>query len=937
MVNRPGMTLALALGAICSVAVLSTIPLYTDAILQRLLIKELESFQIETGVYPGSCSLSYNLFAYQGELPRAQYYRRLTDALRKQYIPKLRLPVDLEVRQVSLEKIYLEDDRLPYQQDLTGQIAIESMTDIAEHITLVAGRMAANTKTDGVYEIIVTEEALNFLNILMDRPYSVMDAYTRTRMFTVKVVGVFAVKERRDPYWFKPLEYYRSSLFLDETLFEKDFIDTESEKLGYARWFFALDYHALRVRDLKQLGDAILSNAGSARSAGLLFEFPAAESFREYERKARIMRLILSFLQTPLLLMIVFFVYMISHLGIQSERNEIAVLRSRGSSTSQLLLQHLMKGGLLGILALAAGPPLGILVSRILGSANGFMEFVKRTGLPVAFSSSVVIYALAGIAVFIAAMILPVVFALRSSIVEYKMKLSSQGRRKPGWMRYFVDIALLAIAGYGMYSYRIRKETLITTAAVGTDVPVDPLLFGIAIIFILGAALLTLRLFPPFLRLIHKTIASRLPAPLFAALIHTERSVGMEQFLMVFLIIALSMGIYNATAARTINENAKDRVRYAIGADIVIKPAWNPGSSPTSGTLLDEEGAEGDTRVAEWREPPFHLYAGLRGVEAATRVVRIDAARVAAGNRGRSAVLLAITPGEFGRVAWMRHDLLPTHWFHYLNLLGRYENGVLLSTSVGEDLGVKPGDSILFSWPGQSRIAAVVYGFFDYWPTFNSLSRSVSGRNPGMIVANYRFVQNASVLQPYEIWIRANDDAGSDNEILQDAIDRKLPMSSVSTSSKGIIEAANDPIVQSTNGILTLGFLVSMAICFAGFVIYWVLTLKSRELEFGASRAMGIRKRDVTAMLLAEQFLIIGASVLFGALIGRAASILFIPLLQTVYGAAEQVPPFRIVERSTDFVRIYAVCGVMIGFVSILFRILVSRLRIHEVLKLSEG
>ena len=37
----------------------------------------------------------------------------------------------------------------------------------------------------------------------------------------------------------------------------------------------------------------------------------------------------------------------------------------------------------------------------------------------------------------------------------------------------------------------------------------------------------------------------------------------------------------------------------------------------------------------------------------------------------------------------------------------------------------------------------------------------------------------------------------------------------------------NDPALEGTNGMLTLGFLVTMGVAFAGFLIYWVLSLRS--------------------------------------------------------------------------------------------------------------
>ncbi len=128
-------------------------------------------------------------------------------------------------------------------------------------------------------------------------------------------------------------------------------------------------------------------------------------------------------------------------------------------------------------------------------------------------------YAAFGTLVFLAAMLLPVVFALKSSIVEHK-RIVSSSTRPTGWKRYYVDVLLLLISGYGIYTYRIRRQTLFATQAIAAELPVDPLLFGISVTFILGSALFALRLFPPALRLLHRVAGSRLPAPFFAALIH---------------------------------------------------------------------------------------------------------------------------------------------------------------------------------------------------------------------------------------------------------------------------------------------------------------------------------------------------------------------------------------------------------------------------------
>jgi putative ABC transport system permease protein len=84
--------------------------------------------------------------------------------------------------------------------------------------------------------------------------------------------------------------------------------------------------------------------------------------------------------------MLAFFIYMVSQLIIENDANEIAVLKSRGSSSRQVFLLYLIESVILASVAMVAGPPLGLFICRVLGSSNGFLEFVQRTALPLFLS-----------------------------------------------------------------------------------------------------------------------------------------------------------------------------------------------------------------------------------------------------------------------------------------------------------------------------------------------------------------------------------------------------------------------------------------------------------------------------------------------------------------------------------------------------------------------
>ena len=61
MRNTKWMVLCLLIGFVMASAMMSTIPIYMNASLQRMLVKDLESFQTEYDIYPGAYNTSYGL------------------------------------------------------------------------------------------------------------------------------------------------------------------------------------------------------------------------------------------------------------------------------------------------------------------------------------------------------------------------------------------------------------------------------------------------------------------------------------------------------------------------------------------------------------------------------------------------------------------------------------------------------------------------------------------------------------------------------------------------------------------------------------------------------------------------------------------------------------------------------------------------------------
>ena len=936
MASNRWLVLALLAGSVLSVGLLASIPIYTDGVLQRLLTRDLERYQERTGRYPGTTAAIYNFYRLvEQPAAKAPFHDALENEILTRLVPALGVPVAAQMKRITLD--YLYDVRPQPEESRVETVKkfsrVEALQHLSDHITLLHGRMYNPEPVGGVYEAIVTSEAMQDLQLILGRTYLLHDLLAEQPRLTVKVVGVFAKSDARDLYWFQRFTTLSESFLIDYDTFLRDFLHAPTRNLTNGAWYFALDYHRITIDNVPNLLRRYDEYRRASAQRRVELDFGIAKLLQEYNRRAAVLKITLSFLHVPIVLVLAFFMYMVSQLIVEGDLAEIAVLESRGAAGSQLFTVYLLQSLLLAAAALALGPPLALLIVRFLGAANGFLEFVGRTSLSTDISLRAYWFAVAGAAIFLTATLLPASRAARTSIVELRGR-GARTRRYTLWRRFYLDLVLIAVAVYGLVQFQQRREILLLTAASGSDLPLDPLLFLTSVLFILGCAMLTLRLFPFLVRALFGIARRRWSPPLYAAFIQVARARGHEQFLMVFLILTLALGIYNSSAARTVNRNTEERIYYAAGADLTMQPYFPSDQPPDSGGGLPGQAAASfSSPRVQYREPPYHPFTLLPGLEGTTRVLRQARAQVSLpGNRRTVSALMAITPEEFGRVAWFRSDLLPVHWHHYLNRLAADPKAMLLSSSIAEEFDIKLGDIILVTWSSQDVVDGVVVGFIDHWPTFLPVDERAT---PRLVVANFPYIRAKMAVEPYEIWARRTP-RSSTAEIYQAIDDRELDIVSMTDATQQVVEAKNDPLLQGTNGVLTLGFSVAMLICIVGFVMYWVLTLRSRTLQFGVLRAIGMSSRRVLAMLMVEQILITGSAIVAGIVIGRVAALLFVPLLQVVYAAADQVPAFRVASERGDLLRIYAVAAALLVLGGVLFRTLLARLDIQQALKLGE-
>ena len=315
---------------------------------------------------------------------------------------------------------------------------------------------------------------------------------------------------------------------------------------------------------------------------------------------------------------------------------------------------------------------------------------------------------------------------------------------------------------------------------------------------------------------------------------------------------------------------------------------------------------------------------------------------------------MAIEPYKFAKTAWFRNDLLPVHWWNYCNALQKYPSGVLISRALADKYELELGDTISAKWSGNDNVTATVVAIVDYWPGINP-NESAKGSESAkpskkqeetdeetasyavncFIVMNYNYIYNLTDIEPYEVWIDMADGATSE-ALYSDIKEKRIPIEYITDSSQLLIQEKNDPQLQGMNGALTMSFVIIMIMTIIGFLIYWILSIRSRTLQFGILRAMGVTFKEIIGIIGYEQLLVSGVSIAMSFIIGGFVSDLFVPLFRSMYSPADQVPPFHVAAAQSDYIKIYVIIVLMLGGGFAILGRLIKKINVNKALKLGE-
>lgn len=930
--HKKWMVVCLFLGCLLLTATVVCFPMYRDAAYNRMLQDEFDNHLEETGQWP---ALNKMLMISDRD-PGGKAIARMEEFTFHKIYEELGTVEKLSVAYYSAAS---EDAHSLIDRGREGiyKIRLGTLMGLPGHAKILSGEMYSESgiSADGAIEAVISESALVSLNILMGETIEFDKLKDMNgEPIRIKVVGVFAEADRSDFYWQISPESMNTACLINEDVFHRIFAGENAGNYSITCSYFSLfDYTEMSADDVDHAKERARYLLDESAYRGTMTEPAYTQILESYTAKRTRITNTLFILQIPVLIMLCAFLMMISGQMYEMERNEISVLKSRGASGVQIFRLYLYQSIFLALIGGAAGVPLGGLFCRLLGSADNFLQFNFRRELIIRYSGEAYLYLAAAVAGCVLVMTIPAVRHSRITIVNLKQKKAV--RKRSFWEKIFLDLIFLAIALYGYYSYSANSTVVAERALKGEAM--DPLLYISSSLFILGTGMFMLRLQRLLVSGIYQAGKRWWGPASYASFMETIKNGRKQQFIMLFMILTVSLGMFHATVARTILQNARENEEYMDGADLIVQEVWKDNSG------FNALGASGGESVAfKYYEPDFGKYASMSGAAGYTRVLVDNQANIRRTSKEMYvATVMGIHTREFGENTNLSDSLLEAPYYQYLNDLAVQPNGVLVSSNLRADLGYEVGDSIDFINKDGNAASGKIIAFIDYWPGYRPTTMTLNADGGVMTVNNCLIIANLAALQrywgvtPYQVWITLKD--GESGDFIYSWLDENnVSLRKFTDRAKDIDKVTEDPLLQGTNGILTLSFIVTLILCAVGYLIYWIMSIRSREMIFGVLRAGGLHKREIFHMLILEQIFSGIFSIFAGIVIGKVASDMFVPILQDSYAAASQVLPMKLITDSSDWFRLYGVTAAVMVLCLLVITMIVFKLNVAKALKLGE-
>lgn len=614
-------------------------------------------------------------------------------------------------------------------------------------------------------------------------------------------------------------------------------------------------------------------------------------------------------------------------------------MRGRGASWVQVVWLNLIESFVLVLVAILPSLGVGWFAASLIDKSISFLKFTDRAGMPFSFQGINFLWIGLAVLVVIVSRLLPALSMSRTTIVRMKQE-QSRSSRKPLWQRFYLDFILLlpGIYAYFTMSGVAKANPLVARIqAPSTGQYRDIVLYVAPPLFAMALCMVILRVLPLLLRVL-AWVVERFPKVwAYLSIQQIARRPQDHSSALLLIMISLSLAIFSASTAKTLDRWLHDSEYYAAGADLsvheyVLKGGGNAfapgGSSPTTLTELDADVAS-SIRLEE--------HMTLPSVVGVTRVGKY-AGTFSYGVGEIQGLFMGIDRLDYPKVGFYRDDFSDQSFGALMNALGSDINAVLVPRSLAKEKGFRIGDRLQVSvaiLEQKVEKEMVITGFYDYFATVFPADK------PTLIVNLDSIFDNPDSAVGYDIWLKLKPDAEIKLVVYQLARLIGGPMGDGVVKIRGnAFTAVKDMMAEPERvgifGILNVGFLMTGMMPGIGFVLYSYASLRRRFIQLGILQAIGLSIKQLIAYLASEQFILMGVAILSGACVGLLTSYLFVPFLQIGVSTGVPVPPFEVLIGWVESGILSLVFGAVLFLTMVGTIISLVRMKVFQAVKMGE-
>ncbi|MFZ6030968.1 MAG: FtsX-like permease family protein [Chloroflexota bacterium] len=927
-----GLAFSTMLGVVAVLALVVCVPIFSYAVSGQVLEEELASKSASANRRLFSFHL-YHLNTTAASILNIDQTQELADYIAAETFALLGVPVErvvVEVQTGSLGLKPITNQGYDNPDTPLENVTLFQLDNFQAKVAIVEGEWpAAVTDPNEPVQVLIPDT-------MADRMF--INIGDRFLIDTIEIVvtGTWKPLNPLDQIWFsEPVGAYKDKIWLPEDTYRARLAAAIRKPVFYASWYVIVDETQLHYQRAPQYVRGLMRL--DAKLAGILpgirNDYTPLEVLQNYEKRAEALTTLLFAVGAPMIVLALLFITLASRIAVQQYEQETATIRGRGTSRTQVMVMNVLESCVLVTISLPLAFGLGWLAARMMGQTLSFLKFTERPPLPLSFDGLNPWWLVATIVLILAARFIPAFEIAKVTIVRMKQE-QSRAVKKPIWERLFLDFLLLTLS---LYAFSVMRGWssggMQPGAEAGGEQFRDPLLFVAPALFAIAACMVMLRFVPLLVRLL-AAIVERLPgAWAYLSLQQIARRPQDYSNALLLIMISLSLAIFSASTAKTLDQWLHDSEYYRAGTDLVVKEYAVTGMSMGFGEVTTVTG------VAELDV----FNSGYTAVDAHTKLPTVEnAARVGTypgnfsfGTGEVKAILMGIDRLEFQQTAFFRDDFAAISFGELMNALGAQYEGVLVPRKTAEDMGLKIGDQIaLNAYIGDVNYErdAVVVGFYNYFP-------SIYPSNTPTLILNLDFLfDNPDAIADYSVWLDLKE--GADVTVVKHQIVQLIGSNAAVEEQGNAIDAIrngqDEPERLGLFGVLTIGFLITGIMPGIGFVLYSYASLRRRFIQLGILQALGLSVRQLVGYLALEQLLLMGLAILFGAVVGLGTSYLYVPFLQVGAAPGAPVPPFWVeigwLEAAGLSLAFGAIlCLTILGTIAYLMR-----LKVFQAVKLGE-